>query len=135
MSVIDSSALIKYLLREPGRKVVEHYLIAGVHSVDHLVKEVSNAIWKHAVLHKRISKKSARDLYMVLLKLIESGIIVVEPQEKYLKEAFEIALNHETTVYDSLYIAQAKANHMELVTSDRRQADIARHLGVTAQYI
>ncbi|MEM2021548.1 MAG: type II toxin-antitoxin system VapC family toxin [Zestosphaera sp.] len=133
--MIDASALIKYLFKEPGYEAIERYLITGVCSVDHLVKEASNAIWKHAVLHKRISKKDARDLYVALSKLIEGRVIVIEPQERYTHQAFEIALNHEITIYDALYIAQSKTNHTKLITSDRKQANIARELGVTVQLV
>lgn len=135
MIVIDASALIKYLLKEPGREVVERYLIAGTCSVDHLVKEVSNAIWKHTTLYRRISEENARALFAALFKLIEEKIVLIEPQEKYVHQAFEIALNNEITIYDALYIAQAKANNAKLLTSDKKQANVARGLGIAVHQI
>lgn len=59
-------------------------------------------------MHKRISKKSARNLYTALLKLVEDRVVVMESQERYLKKDFDIALNHDITVYDPSYIAQAR---------------------------
>jgi len=43
--VIDSSSPAKYSLREEGWEVVSQYIRRGVYSLDHALKEVSNAIW------------------------------------------------------------------------------------------
>ena len=50
MIVVDASALAKYALREEGWEVVAGYLKGArpLYSVDHLLKEVANALWKHA---------------------------------------------------------------------------------------
>ncbi|MEM0027605.1 MAG: type II toxin-antitoxin system VapC family toxin [Ignisphaera sp.] len=130
MIVIDASALAKYLLREEGWRVVESYLLQPVYSVDHVVKEVANAIWKHAVLHRYISNDMALAIFSQLKKLIDEKIIIIEPQERYIDKAFSIALDNSISVYDALYIAQALENRRELLTSDSRQANIANKLGI-----
>ncbi|MCS7098857.1 MAG: type II toxin-antitoxin system VapC family toxin [Sulfolobales archaeon] len=135
MIVIDASALAKYLLREPDYDRVEQYLVTGVHSVDHLVKEVASAIRKHAVVYRKISVQDARELYRALLMLLEGGVVVLEAQEKYMRQAFDMALNYEITVYDALYIAQAKARSSKLLTSDRVQAVVAEKLGVEVLHV
>jgi len=127
--VIDSSALAKYLLREEGWEEVEKHLLKPVYSVDHLVKEVSNAIWKHTVIRRYISKTTASTIYSQLKRLVDEGIIVLEAQEKYIDKAFDIAIENSITIYDALYIAQA-LKYGELLTSDRRQAEVAERLGV-----
>jgi len=43
--VIDASALSRFILKEERWRRVVNYLISAI-SVDHVVKEVSNAIWK-----------------------------------------------------------------------------------------
>jgi len=127
--VVDASALAKYLLREEGWRSVERYLERGVYSVDHVVKEVANAVWKHSVLHGGIDTGLALELYRVLRMLI-GDVVVLEPQEKYLDEAVRIAFESRVTVYDALYIAQALSKG-GLLTADSQQARVARRLGVT----
>jgi len=132
--VIDSSALAKYLLREEGWRGVEKYLLKPTYSIDHIVKEVSNAIWKHAIVHGYISKDMALNVYSLLKRLIEEEIIVLETQEKYIDKAIEIALDNKITVYDALYIAQA-INYDELVTSDKVQAIVAEKYGISVNIV
>ncbi len=134
MIVIDSSALAKYLLREEGWRGVEKYLLKPTYSIDHIVKEVSNAIWKHAIVHGYISKDMALNVYSLLKRLIEEEIIVLETQEKYIDKAIEIALDNKITVYDALYIAQA-INYDELVTSDKVQAIVAEKYGISVNIV
>ena len=134
MIVIDSSALAKYLLREEGWRGVEKYLLKPTYSIDHIVKEVSNAIWKHAIVHGYISKDIALNVYSLLKRLIEEEIIVLETQEKYIDKAIEIALDNKITVYDALYIAQA-ISYGELVTSDKVQAIVAEKYGIRVNIV
>jgi predicted nucleic acid-binding protein len=42
--VVDASALAKYVLKEEGWREIRKVLEGGAVSVDHVVKEVSNAI-------------------------------------------------------------------------------------------
>ena len=134
MIVIDSSALAKYLLREEGWRGVEKYLLKPTYSIDHIVKEVSNAIWKHAIVHGYISKDMALNVYSLLKRLIEEEIIVLETQEKYIDKAIEIALDNKITVYDALYIAQT-ISYGELVTSDKVQAIVAEKYGIRVNIV
>jgi predicted nucleic acid-binding protein len=67
----------------------------------------------------------------VLLYLVEGNAITVESQADYLEEAFEIAITSRVTVYDALFIAQAKAKNAPLATLDDLQASAAEKLGVS----
>ena len=133
MIVIDASALVKYLLRERGWRGVEGYLERGVYSVDHVVKEAANAVWKHSVLRGMIEADLAMELYKVL-KMLIGDVITLEPQERYMDDAVKIAFQARVTVYDALYIAQALSKG-ELLTADSRQAAVARRLGVTVHEV
>jgi len=132
--VVDASALSKYLLKEENWFEVGEYLKKGVLSVDHIVKEVSNAIWKHYVLSKIINKNTAYELFMLLYKFIDHHVLILEPEMNYLKTAFTIATKEEITVYDALYIAQAK-KYGKILTSDKRQAEIARKMRIETYLI
>jgi predicted nucleic acid-binding protein len=60
--------------------------------------------------------------------------ILLENEEKYLDDAFEIAILTGVSIYDSLYIAQAKKNKLPLVTLDMKQKEVAEKVGVKVIY-
>lgn len=59
----------------------------------------------------------------------------IESELDYLDTAFRIAVENSITIYDALYIAQALKHDATLVTSDRKQAQVAERLGVKIHYI
>ncbi len=134
--MVDASALVKYVLHEEGWDQISRYLKERrpLYSVDHVVKEVVNAIWKHCYLRKLIDAATALELFRKLMKLIETQVIMVEPEIMYLQKALEISLNSGLPIYDALYIAQAE-RYGEILTSDEKQARVARTLGVVVHYI
>ena len=129
MIVADSSAIAKYLLREEGWRSVEEYLVKGVYSLDLVVVEVANAIWKHSAVRKLISADLGLRLFQQLKRLVTEGVVKLENQLKYIDSAMDIALSRRVPIYDALFIAQA-LRYGELLTSDRDQARVASDLGV-----
>jgi predicted nucleic acid-binding protein len=124
--VIDSSALIKYFSREKGWEDVRRYMLEGVLTIDLAIKETLNALWR-----KIIKEEIMYETVVKLIKdLTENRPFPLESQEQYLTDAFEIAVNNHITIYDALFIAVAKRRNLELITSDKKQADIAERLGV-----
>ena len=105
MIVVDTSALAKHALHEEGWELVGEYLRRGrpPASLDHILKEVGNAIWKHSRVRGVISAPAALELYKRLLRLADAGVIVLEPEASYLPEAMRIALDYGVTLYDALY--------------------------------
>jgi len=132
--VIDASSLAKYLLRERNWEIIENYLVKTVYSVNHILKEVSNAIWKHVIIYRRIEPDLGLQLYKQLKRLVHEKIVVLENQEQYLDKAIELAIQYRTTIYDTLYIAQA-LKYGGLLTSDKTQAEIAKKLNIDIHYI
>jgi predicted nucleic acid-binding protein len=59
-------------------------------------------------------------------------ILRVEPQDNYLKSAFEISIKKGTALYDSLFIAQAFSKSAILITADKKQYKITSELGLTS---
>lgn len=131
MTVIDASLLVKYVLHEEGWEKVSETLrhVSPLYSVDHVLKEVANALWKHAYLRKMMPASLAHELYSLVERLAETRVIVLEEERIYLPRALHIALQHGLTVYDSLYIAQAE-KYGKLFTSDATQARVATNLGI-----
>lgn len=134
--MVDSSALAKYVLREEGWERVGS-LIRGerpLYTVDHALKEVGNAIWKHCTVKRIIDKETALTLYWRLLKLFDTGVIVAEPESKYVGEALKLSLELNMTVYDALYVAQARVRG-RLLTCDKNQAEAAERLGIPVHLV
>jgi len=134
--VIDASALVKFLLREDGWEKIEEILRKEeCISLDHIVKEVANAIWRRAVITKEESPEDALNRLKALINLIREDVLTLYNEIDYIEEAFNIAISNHITVYDALYIAQAAAIKAVLVTSDKKQASVAARLGVVVKYM
>jgi predicted nucleic acid-binding protein len=132
--VIDSSSLVKYLLREEGWQQIEQYLVQGVVTLDYSRKEVLNAIWKHYVVRRVIDRKQTEELRRAFEPLIDAKIIIIEEEERYIEKAFDIALTNQLTIYDALYVSQA-LRWGKLLTSDKLQGEVARKIGIEVIYI
>ncbi len=126
MRVIDSSSLVKFFSREEGWDRVEEVILDGVMSLDLSIKEVVNALWKK-VLNEEIGAKDAEE---ILKDLTKPEVIKTLNQNDYMLGAFKIAVKNKITIYDALFIELAKSTNNELVTSDSKQAEIARKEGV-----
>ncbi|MEM2955783.1 MAG: type II toxin-antitoxin system VapC family toxin [Nitrososphaerales archaeon] len=131
MRVIDSSALVKFFSREEGWDRVEEVILEGVMSFDLSIKEVVNALWKK-VLNEEIEAKDAEE---ILKDLTKSEVIKTLNQNDYMLGAFKIAVENKITIYDALFIELAKSTNNDLVTSDSKQAEIARKEGVKIQIL
>ncbi len=131
MIVVDASALVKYVLGEEEWRRISFFVRERrpLYSVDHVLKESFNAIWKHTYIRRVIDAETALRLAKHLRRLVETEVIVLEDESMYLDKALEIALNNGITVYDALYIAQA-LRYGELLTCDEKQAEVAQRLGV-----
>ncbi|MCQ5340551.1 MAG: type II toxin-antitoxin system VapC family toxin [Candidatus Methanomethylicia archaeon] len=126
MRVIDSSALVKYFSREVGWEKVGEVISEGVVTLDLAIKELSNALWKK-VLRSEMNHEIAM---RIIRDIVEGKPFPIETQERYLLDAFEIAVKSNVTVYDALFIAMAKRKSLELVTCDEKQAEITKKLGL-----
>ncbi len=127
MIAIDASALTAIILKEEGW---ESLLDASdlFLSVDLVLKETVNAIWA-ASLSGRISEESAKEAFSLLKEFIDHNVIL-RPQARYMDRAFELALKHRITVYDSIYIALSIEEASPLLTLDSEQARVAWTEGV-----
>lgn len=72
-------------------------------------------------------------LFQALQKL-KLDVLILESFDGYLTDALDIGVKEKLTIYDTLYIAQAK-KYGHLVTSDERQRKIAEKLGFDLVYI
>ncbi len=132
MIVIDASSLAKYILREDNWEKIREYLLNESCSLTLALAEISNAIWKHHVLYNKISDKEMEIMFNVLKML--KDVVIFEPFERYLEDAMIISINEKITIYDALYLAQAK-KYGNFLTSDEKQQDIAKRIGINTKFI
>ncbi len=130
MRVIDSSILVKYFSREEGWQEARRYIVEGFITIDLALKEVLSALVKKV-------RRGEMDVSIAekLAKSIVEGRLPIVPQDDLLQDAFNIALEHGISIYDALFIALAKRRELELVTSDERQAKIAKKMGIPVVYV
>jgi len=129
--VIDASSLAKYVNREPNWREVEKYLLEGCLTIPLAVKESLYSIWKR-VLKGELDKEQA---YKVARGFIDNLMVRVVGQEDLYKDAFNISLNSNVTIYDAMYVALAKKLGLAIITSDKKQRDLAAQIGVPVVYI
>lgn len=126
MIAVDSSALSKYILREEGWEGVRRRLEEGGISLEIALKETCNALWKRIMRGEVEGEMASR----VVEELMRWEILRLADQRELIEEAFKIALRRKITLYDSLFIALARAMDIPLLTSDERQAKAASEEGV-----
>ncbi|USH00441.1 type II toxin-antitoxin system VapC family toxin [Thermococcus argininiproducens] len=137
MIVIDSSAFSKFLLKEEGWEKVIPYLDPNLepYAVDMLTIETTNVIWKYMKRYRLITREQAMGLYGQMVKLIREEVITLETGRKYLQEALKIAVDYDISIYDGLFLAQARNLKAKLVTSDKKQRDVAEKIGLEVAYV
>ena len=123
-TVIDSSVLTDIMLGELSREKNLIILKNGV-TIDLAVKETINAIWKH-VNFFNLNEEYGEEL----VNRVQSLFIKLEDHRRFYGKAFRISVDNKITVYDSLFIALSLERNARLATLDRKQADVARSLGV-----
>ena len=132
--VIDTSALVKYLLKEEGWREVSAFLRKNreITSLELALIEGANAVWKRYRLYRDINFETAQRLLDYLHATRE--ILIYENPIEYLPEGEKVALENGIPIYDALYIAQA-LKYGKLATADERQGKIAEKLGVEVVYL
>ena len=123
MMVIDSSTIVKFFSQEPGWENLRKYLYEPI-TIELSLKELGNALWKK-VNRGEFEEVNALE---VLTEFQRIGKFLA--QEKYLRKAFEIAVKYKITIYDSLFISAAFIEDYDLITSDIRQGNVSKDLGI-----
>ncbi len=126
--IIDSSALVAYLLEESGFEKARDLLAVGVESPTLLVMEASNAILE-ASKGGRVDRAGADGAIEVMLNLLRSNIRIHDEAD-LVQDTFRIAADHGLTTYDSVYLALAVKLHGGLASRDKKQMEVAKTLGM-----
>lgn len=125
--VIDASAAVGVVLGRPESRSIESALASAdaVIAPDLFVAEVANALWKH----RRFDKFDALACEDALEKAIAIPDDFLSSAPLW-REAFAVASDLGTTVYDALYLVAARRHHATLLTTDKALAKAAARLSV-----
>ena len=119
-AVFDASVAVKALLDVPGHDAalaaIEQYAMIAPALI---VTEVANVIWKY---HRRGDIDLATSLDAVRHF---SGYPELRPDAALHVEATQIAAFNDHPVYDCLYLALARREHLPLISADRRLLTLA----------
>ncbi|HEY0737705.1 MAG TPA: type II toxin-antitoxin system VapC family toxin [Herpetosiphonaceae bacterium] len=120
--VVDSSVVIKWFDAEPYAAEAERILLAYEQGTlmllapDLLPAEVGNIIWKKHTLLKRWSAVEAQEA----LAKFQALTFTLAPTTVLLDDAYHLAVTHQRTVYDSLYLALSLREQCPFITADER---------------
>lgn len=121
--------IVKLVLQEPGsdeaRRIVRESAEEGalLYTPTHAHAESLNAVWKQAHqkhLTLKQAREATRDLETIMSELNSTPTLTDAP------EALELSLKHDTSIYDTLYIAAAQRLNATLLTADKHQHQTAK---------
>jgi predicted nucleic acid-binding protein len=122
--VIDSSVAIKWFVPEPysneARRILDGYRSGALSFLapDLINAEFGNIVWK-----KRMFQGLGADDAEAVITEFGKVSLAITPTAGLLEEAYRLAVAHQRTVYDSLYLALAIRESCQFVTADERLAN------------
>ena len=118
--VVDSSVALKWFVPEVHSDRAASLLETSIQlaAPDLIYPEAGNIVWKK-VGRGELQPDEGREVIAGLKRVP----IAIAPSNVLLEAALEIALAHERTVYDSLYVSLAVARDCDFVTADERLAN------------
>ncbi len=119
--VIDSSVAIKWFVAEPysteARRLLNEYR-AGVLTLlapDLMLAEFGNIVWKK----QRFQGLAAADGQRIIAAF-QRLPFALTPTAPPLDDAYRLAITHQRTIYDALYLALTVREQCRFVTADER---------------
>lgn len=119
--VVDSSVAVKWFVVEPysteARKILDQYRNGSVSFLapDLINAEFGNIIWKKHVF-QGLAVSDAQSIVDDFRALPFTFV----PTATLLDDAYKLAVRHQRTVYDSLYLALSLREGCQFVTADER---------------
>jgi predicted nucleic acid-binding protein len=119
--VIDAGVAVKWFTPEEDSAIAHQLLTRYLQGLDMLiapdllVSECGNVFWRRQ-RQGDIAQEEATDSLDDLLALQ----IPLTPATSLVQIALQLAIQHERTVYDSLYLALSEERNCPLITADER---------------
>ena len=116
-AVVDASVAVKWFVPEVHSEAATRLLDAEIalYAPDLIAPEFGNILWKK-VRRKEIARKEAGEIMIAFAKLP----FEIRPSAVLLPSAFELAIELDRTVYDSLYLVLAVSEDCALITADAK---------------
>jgi len=119
--VIDAGVVVKWFIPETdsdiARRLLDRYRqrLDTPIAPDLLTSECTNVFWRRC----RQGDLSAQEATDSLADLLALNLQLV-PATTLIAAALQLALRHQRTAYDALYLALAQERNCDLITSDER---------------
>lgn len=119
--VIDSSVAVKWFVVEPysadARKILDGYRNGSLSLLapDLINAEFGNIVWKKHVLQGLAATDA-----QAIIDGFRSLQFTFVATATLLDDAYKLAVKHQRTVYDSLYLALSLRANCQFVTADER---------------
>ena len=117
--ILDSSVIAAIFFKEEASERAEEALRDyKLITVSIAIEEIANVAWKRVVFfdeQKEIALKALNKSIDFIM-----GVCEVIVSQELLKDAFEIAIEDEITIYDALFIAASEKEKVPLLTLDRK---------------
>ena len=121
--VVDASVAVKWFVPEPHAPAT-HRLLVGrwtLMAPELIWVEVANALRK-CVQRAELTYEAAEEI----LRNFKQFPLQTYPIKTLFESAWSLAMQHQVSVYDGLYLALAVSRDCHLVTADRRFHDAIR---------
>jgi predicted nucleic acid-binding protein len=119
--VIDAGVVVKWFIPEADSAIAHQLLERYLQGVDTpvapdlLIAECANVFWRRC----RQGDISAEEATESVADLLTLDVPLV-PATRLVQSALPLALQHQRTVYDALYLTLAQERHYPLITADER---------------
>ena len=116
--VVDASVGAKWFVEEEHSLAAQTVVQSGkiLRVPDLFYPEIGNVLWKK-VQRRELEASDAREAFACLIAF--EGLQTT-PSQMLTSYAMELALHHNCTVYDALYLSLAIHTESALVTADRK---------------
>jgi predicted nucleic acid-binding protein len=133
-AVVDASVVVKWFVPEIHSESAARLLDAEIalFAPDLIGPEFGNILWKK-VRRREVERDEADEIMAAFATLP----FEIRPSAILLPSAFELAMELDRTVYDSLYLALAVAEGCALITADAKfhAALVATPLAAHVQWV
>jgi predicted nucleic acid-binding protein len=122
--VVDSSVVIKWFVVEPysdkARQILDGYNTGEINFLapDLMNAEVGNIIWKK----HRLQDMSLEDTQEII-NTFKALVFTFTSSAALLDSAYDLAVTHERTVYDMMYVALSERENCRFITADERMVN------------
>jgi len=115
--VIDASVAIKWVITEAGTEEANLLRATGTafHAPGLIIPEIGNILWKKVVRHELTAAEAE-----LACKVLRIAKIEIHDMQRHSAMALTMALALGHPVYDTTYLALARALDIPMITADRR---------------